>query len=462
MERGVIAAAWERHSLGGERSVANNDEDSVTMAVEACVNCLGARTRGDIDGLFFATTTAPFREKMSAVMIATAVDLGREIRTADFAHSLRAGTGALRAALDAVAGGSMKKVLVAAADARLGYPRSDQEQTFGDAAAAFLVTDDDPAAVFEGGYSLGNEMYDVWRNPEDAFVQTWEGRFILGEGFTRLTVQAVNGVLKKLGLQMKDIARAVLPAPDARTHKALCKKLGLDPESQVTDPMLANVGLCGAAHPLLMLARALEEAQPGDRLLLSAYGDGADAMVFRVTDRIERSKPQRTVAEYLERKLMLTSYAKFLSYKGIVQPVPGEPFRLFPSASVTWRDRDSIIRCYASKCRKCGTVTFPVQRICHQCHAKDEAEEICISGLTGPVFTFSRDSLAGRSDDPLVVHTVAELGDDKVRFYGMMTDCIPSKVEVGVPVGLTFRRIYDGAGMHNYFWKCRPLTMGEG
>ena len=66
------------------------------------------------------------------------------------------------------------------------------------------------------------------------------------------------------------------------------------------------------------------------------------------------------------------------------------------------------------------------------------------------------------SSSPVVVQTVAEFGTEKVRFYGMMTDCVPSEIRVGTPVGLTFRRIYEGAGMHNYFWKCRPLRIGGG
>jgi uncharacterized OB-fold protein len=80
--------------------------------------------------------------------------------------------------------------------------------------------------------------------------------------------------------------------------------------------------------------------------------------------------------------------------------------------------------------------------------------------MEGEVFTFTLDSLAGRSDDPMVVQTIVELGEEKIRFYGVMTDCDPSEVDVGMPVSLTFRRIYDGAGMHNYFWKCRPVRRG--
>lgn len=460
LDRKVIAETWGRRSIGGERSVANNDEDTATMAVEASINCLKGAQREGIDALFFATTSAPYQEKMNSTLIAAAVDLRRDITTADFAHSLRAGTGALKCALDSIKSGSVNKALVVAADCRNGYPRSDQEQAFGDGAAALEVSNENVLATFEGSYSISNEMLDVWRNPEDTFVRTWEGRFILGEGYTKNMSEVITGILKKYNLKPEEISKAIMPAPDARTHTRLVRQLGFDVKSQVQDPMLSNVGHCGAAHPLMMLVAALEEASPGDTLLLASYADGADAMIFKVTEEIRRNGNQVKLKEYFDRKLMLSSYVRFLSYKGLVDTVPGEPFRLFPSATVTYRDQNSIIRCHGSKCLNCGTLSFPIQRICNSCDSKDNFEEVSISGLEGQVFTFTLDNLAGRSDDPVVVQTIAELGEEKVRFYGMMTDCIPSEVKVGMPVGLTFRRIYDGAGMHNYFWKLRPLHTG--
>ncbi len=460
LDRGVIAQIWGRHSIGGERSVANNDEDSITMAVEAARNCLGGEGTEQVDALFFATTTAPYKEKMNSSLIATAVDLKREITTADFAHSLRAGTGALRAAFDSVKSGSLGNIVVVASDCRVGYPRSDQEQAFGDGAGAVVVSSENLLASFEGGYSICNEMMDVWRNPEDTFVRTWEGRFVLGEGYAKHMKEVVSGLLTKYGLAPKEISKAILPGPDLRSHGSLVKELGFDMETQVQDPLLASVGHCGSAHPLLMLVAALEEANPGDMLLLASYADGADAMLFKVTEEIKKGRNQRRVKEYLDEKSLLVSYARFLSYKGLVETVPGEPFRLMPSATASWRDRRGILRCHGSRCSACGKVTFPVQRVCYHCNAKDTFDETPISHLSGEVFTFTLDNLAGRSDDPVVIQTIAELGEEKVRFYGLMTDCDPSEVEVGMPISLTFRRIYEGAGMHNYFWKCRPVRRG--
>ncbi|MFH1241234.1 MAG: zinc ribbon domain-containing protein [Pseudomonadota bacterium] len=462
LDRGVIARIWGRASIGGERSVANNDEDGITMAVEASRNCLGGKDIEQVDGLFFATTSAPYKEKLNASLIATAADLKREITTADFAHSLRAGTGALKAAFESVKSGSMANVMVVASDCRTGYPRSDQEQAFGDGAGAVMVSSGNVSATFEGSYSICNEMMDVWRNPEDTFVRTWESRFILGEGYINHMKEVVSGLFKKYDLESKDISKAIFPAPDLRTHMTLIGELGFDMDTQVQDPLLSNVGYCGAAHSLLMLAASLEEANPGDLLLLANYADGADAMLFKVTGEIEQGRNRRAVKDYIGEKSLLPSYARFLSYKGLVETAPGEPFRLIPSATVSWRDRRTILRCHGSKCRQCGKVTFPIQRVCYHCDSKDDFDEIPISYLEGEVFTFTLDNLAGRSDDPVVVQTVADFGEEKVRFYGMMTDCDPSEVEVGMPVSLTFRRIYDGAGMHNYFWKCRPVRRREG
>jgi uncharacterized OB-fold protein len=265
--------------------------------------------------------------------------------------------------------------------------------------------------------------------------------------------------LAQSGTKPSDIAALVIPSPDARSHLTLAKKLGFNADTQVRDTLLSSVGHCGAAHPLMLLGAALEDSKPGDILLIASYGDGADAMVLKVTDEITKIAPRRGIKHHLESKMALTSYEKFLSFRGILETVPGEPFRLFPSASAYWREQNSILRCYGSRCRECGRSIFPVQRICFHCRSKDNYDEIRYSDQVGTVFTYSIDQLAGRSDDPVIVQTVFET-EDGARFYLIMTDCDPWAVEVGLPVELTFRRIYEGANFHNYFWKCRPLRRG--
>jgi 3-hydroxy-3-methylglutaryl CoA synthase len=452
-----MAKAWGRASIGGERSIANNDEDSATMAVEAVFDCLQGDSRSDLGGLFFASTTAPYREKEISSLIATTVDLPAEILTADFANGLRAGVAALRSGLDAVASGSAKNLLVAAADCRLAYPQSESEQAFGDGAAALAIGSSKVIATLEGHYSISNEMMDVWRKEDDTFVQSWENRWVLGEGYSALMEQALSGLMKKRDLNPKGITRAAFPAPDVRTHRRLAQVLGLDPKSQVVDPLLAQVGDCGAAHPFMLLVSALESAKAGDTILLGAYGNGAEAFLFKVTEEISKLKSRRGVQGWLQSKLSLPTYEKYLSYRGVLKTQPGDPFRLLPSATAYWRDVSTILRFHGSKCRSCGTLAFPIQRVCYNCRTKDSFEEVRLSDKKGKVFTFSLDNLAGRSDDPVIVQSIVESEVDRARVYCLMTDFQPKEVRVGMDVEFTFRRIYEGAGFQNYFWKCRPV-----
>jgi len=456
LERDLIARSWGRGSLGGERSVANNNEDTLTMAVEALLDCLGDVNIKEIKGLYFASTSAPYKEKQISTLAAKVINLNEEIINGDFANSLRAGTSALKASVDAVKSGSVQNMLMVASDCRLGYPRSDDEQLFGDGAAAILVSDSKVIANIIDTVSFTKELVDVWRNPEDTYVRSWEKRWVLAEGYQEIMKKAVTALMNKCELEPKGITKAIFSAPDKTAHRKLGKSLGFD-ENQIQDPLLSTVGNCGAAHPLMVLVSALEDAKAGDKIIMAAHGNGADAFFIEVTEEISRFKKRRGIKQNLESKLLLSSYERYLSYRGLLETVPGEPFKLLPSATAYWRDIDSILSCLGSKCRKCGTVTYPIQRVCYNCQSKDEYDPFNLSNKKGKVFTFTLDNLAGRSDDPVIAQAVIEMDESKCRVYALLTDCDPSKVHIGMPVEMTFRRIYEGANFHNYFWECRPV-----
>jgi 3-hydroxy-3-methylglutaryl CoA synthase len=459
LARDAVAEAWGSGSIRGERSVANNDEDTITMSIEAAVDCSAGLEREEIDGLYFASTTSPYKEKECSTLVAMATDLKPEIITADFANSLTAGTAALRAALDAVVSGSARQILVTASDCRLGYPGSNYEQTFGDAAVALLISNtDEPAVVVESSYSLSNELYDVWRLDKDIYVQSWEDRFIIEHGYIENMERAISGLLQKKTLSIQDISKAVLYAPTLRAQQRLARRLGFDVNMQLQDLLINNLGITGCAHALLMLVAALEEAKAGDKILVASYGSGCDAFLLSVTEQIEKVKDnRRAVKGFLDSKRPLPSYVKYLSYRGLLDPKPGEPVRLFPAATTSWRERNWAIRMHSSKCKNCGTVAFPIERICYKCRSKDNYEEVRLSDCKARVFTFTLDNLAGRSDDPTIPQVGVEFDYQNTRTYLPMTDCDPSQVTVDMPVEMTFRRLYEGAGMYNYFWKCRPV-----
>ena len=225
---GPETAGWNSRV---ERAVANFDEDSVTMAVAAGIDCLTGRDRNDIDGIIFASTTAPYAEKQCAAIVAAALDLRQDIFATDVANVLRAGTSALRSALDAVAAGSAREVLVVVADSRQGSPRGETERASGDGAAAFVVSADGVIAELAGSHSITDNMLDTWRSPGDSFVRTWEDRFATEEGIERIVPEAVNGYCQRTGITPADAARVALYAPDYRRHGRLARQSGFTEES---------------------------------------------------------------------------------------------------------------------------------------------------------------------------------------------------------------------------------------
>jgi len=456
LNRAEIARAWDTAALPGEKAVANYDEDSLTMAAAAAIDCTTDVETKSIDALYFASTTSPYREKQAAATIAVAVDLRREVFTADFSGSLRCGTNAVKVALDAVNGGSAKSALVCAADARLGYPRSDMEMSYGDGAAALMIGDTGVIAAIEGSYTISDEIVDVWRRDTDVFVRSWEDRFVLDIGYTRVVAEAVSAALKAYDLTPKDFAKAVFYAPSPRPLSTVSKKLGFDLETQVQDTLYGVVGNTGTASALMCLVAALEEAKAGDRILLAGYGNGCDVFILKVTSEIDKLKNRRGIKGYLQAKQTLSSYQKYLRWRNIVQVLPpARPDPEKPSAPALWRDTGGGLALHGSRCLKCGAKYYPVQRVCLKCGAKDSFEYYSFARKAGKLFTFCQDNLAVTPNPPVTV--VAVDFPEGGRFVGDMTDCDPGEVRIEMPVEMTFRRIGDAGSLYNYWWKCRPL-----
>ena len=102
LSRQLISEAWDFPSVPGTKTIAMADEDSLTMSVEAGLDCLMGIDPKTVDGIFFASTTQVYTEKDSASLIATVLDMREDILTADFTDSLKAGTTAVTRAVDTI------------------------------------------------------------------------------------------------------------------------------------------------------------------------------------------------------------------------------------------------------------------------------------------------------------------------------------------------------------------------
>jgi 3-hydroxy-3-methylglutaryl CoA synthase len=455
LSRDVIGKIWGG-SGRGEKAVAYFDEDSITMAVSAARDCLTGTDPKGIDGLYFASTTSPYREKQGAATVAAANDLRRDIVTADFGGSLRGGATAMLVAMDGVRGVPHKAILVCAADTRLGAPSGAKERDFGDGAAAFLVGNNGVIAEMEGTYSISDEVIDVWRSEKDIFVSSWEDRFVKEKGYSAVVTEATIEAMKRFGITSKDISKFVCYTPTGGDIAGVARRLGFDTKTQVQDPLYDTVGNTGIALAMMVLVSALEEAKAGDKILFASYGDGCTVMLLKVTEEIEKVRNRRGVKGHLGAKAILSNYERYLRWREILplEP-PARPLLEQPSAVALWRDRKGGLALYGSKCKKCGTPQYPPQRICVKCHAKDEFEYYSFADKKGMVATFSQDTLAVSMDPPTTICAVDFAGGGRIMCD--MTDRDLGEVKVGMPVEMTFRRLRSVGGICDYWWKCKPI-----
>jgi hydroxymethylglutaryl-CoA synthase len=444
----------------GERSVANQNEDSVTMATAAGIYCLDGEDRSKVGGLYFATSTPSYLVRQQASIVSTALDLREDIRVADFASGSKAGTTALMNAIDAVKAGSLKKVMVTAADCRVVKPGNPQEYVYGDGAAAIMVGQEDVVAELEGTYSLSVDFVDRWRAVYEEFDHAWEDRWIRDEGYEKIIPRAIEGMLKQQGLTAGDMAKVIICYPMARQHANMAKRLGFTP-AQVQDQLLDKVGDTCAAHPLLMLVGALEEAKPGDRILVSSFGQGVDVLLFKVTDKIGRMKDKWGLKKALARRKELESWERFASMRGAVKFYLGarEGEYGFTSYSLAWRDRKQVSQLYGHKCKKCGTPQFPPRRICvnPNCKAIDQMEDYRFSDKTGKIFSFVVDYNVYVPVPP-VVHAYINF-DGGGRIQLQVVDVDPFTIQIGQPMEMTYRRkqVDVPRGVSIYYWCATPV-----
>lgn len=444
----------------GEKAVANFDEDSITLAVAASSQAMEPLERSDIDGLYFSSTSLPYKERLNAAIVSEALGLTDGIRTADFTGGLKAGTTAVLSGLEAVLAGSLNQAVVCASDCRLGKPATAEEMIFGDAAAAVVLGSEKVIAEYKGFYSLTHDFADHYRGEFAKFDRKWEDRWIRDMGLTPMILEAVEGLMNKYSLTISDFSRVIYDCPDFGSRKQINKKLGITTEAEQQNFQM-EVGHSGAAQSLVMLTSALDASKPGDKLLVVSFGSGCDALYFEITGEIEKQPRPGAMELQLNKKAELDHYEKYLVWRDILPVNTGlrSEEDLWTRPSVLWRHRKEFMGLWGTRCKACGTPQFPVQRVCvnPDCGAIDQMEDYRFADKTGEIVSYTGDMLAASQNPPTAYGAIEFEGGGKNYFE--FTDCDLSDLSVGTKVRMSFRRKYKDKkrDVSGYFWKATPV-----
>ena len=454
LDRSAVAAVMGRGGGRGTRSVASYDEDTTTMGVEAAR--LALRASGvEPRALWFATADPAYLEKTNATAIHAALRLDSSTGALDFGGAVRSGIGALRTALES--GGP---TLVVAADIRGGLPTGADEANGGDGAAAFLVGgegDGPVVAELLGTASATEEFVDRWRQPGSASTGQWEERF----GETRygpLAAQAWKEALGTAGLGADDVDVAVVAGAHGRAVKRVSGQLGV---ARVADDLAGAVGNTGTAHPGLVLANEMEQAEPGQIIAVVMLADGVEVLILRTTEALAAYAPALRVGDQVANGAEV-SYATFLQWREMIQvQPPNRPEPTRPSSSAAARAQDWKYGFVGSRGTESGTLHLPPARV--SIRPEDELDEMSpapMADVGATVVTFTIDRLV-YSVSPPVGFAVVDF-DGGGRLPVELTDVDPDSVRIGQRVEMTFRRLYEAEGIINYFWKARPARSSSG
>jgi 3-hydroxy-3-methylglutaryl CoA synthase len=430
LDRTTIRAIAGTGGGSGRRTVASFDEDASTMAFEAGRSALAAAGDGGPrpDLLVVATTNPPYLDKTNATVVHAALRLPDDCGAWDAGASVRSAVGALRLGLE-----RSGTTLVTAGDVRGGLPGSGDETAGGDAGAAVLVTGDPTTpvvATYLGGSTATEEFIDRWRTPGAPASKVWEERF--GEfQYVDAGLRAWKA-LDLAGLGIEQVDHLVVAGLHGRACGALAKKLA--DVAPAIDNLASTVGNPGAAQPGLLLTAALEAAEPDQVIALVVLADGADVLLFRTTEHVARHRSARTVAVQVG-VAGDVAYGRYLAWRGLLQPEPPrrpEPARV--SAPAAHRNADW----------KLGL-------------SSDGTGDL--AGARGTVATFTVDRLV-YSLNPPVVFAVVDFPALGARLPMELTDVDEDGVTIGMEVEMVFRRLGTADGIHNYFWKARPVRDG--
>ncbi|NPA22322.1 MAG: hydroxymethylglutaryl-CoA synthase [Candidatus Micrarchaeota archaeon] len=314
----VIAKVWGEdpvrisEGLGiKEKAVADYDEDSVTMAIEAGKNAFSNSSVGpkEIGAVFFGSESHPYAVKSSASIVAEALDITPELVAADMEFACRAGTAGMVAVYGMVKGGIIEAGVAIGSDTAQGRPADALEYSAASGGGFYIIGKKDPIAVIKATYSVTTDTPDFWRR-EGIHYPSHGGRFTGEPAYFKHVLMAAKGILEKTGYDIKDFDHVILHQPNAKFPKAAAKKLGVTPEQLQYGLLVPIIGNTYSGATLVGLANVLDHAKEGDLILQVSFGSGAgsDAFIYEVKDP---RPPKRPLSWYLERKEYL-DYATYL------------------------------------------------------------------------------------------------------------------------------------------------------
>ena len=325
LEQKEAAIPWGSWSPG-EKAVCGADEDVVTMAAEAADNAIqhASMDPTKIDAIYLGTASSPYIEQYIAPILGESLGLAPEATMIDYSGSLNAVAMALLGCLDAIAAKRIKTGIVIGAENRATAPGADGDASFGAGAMAMVIGTAGTIADIEGVHTYSTLFLDRWHATKDSWVSNWNDyRFDREYGYQKHIVEACNGLFRKVSKKAADYDCVVFAQPDDRLPNLPAKSLGIS-RDKLAPAIASTLGDLGSCSAFLSLAGVLDNAKPGQTVLVASYGSGgSNAFSLAVHERIQ-GKKKRLVP--MERYVTRKQYMTYTSYLRVREHVTRAPY----------------------------------------------------------------------------------------------------------------------------------------
>ncbi|MFO8109228.1 MAG: hydroxymethylglutaryl-CoA synthase [Thermoplasmata archaeon] len=300
------------------KSVPSPDEDVVSISVQAAKWALKrAGLEGEkIGAIYVGSESHPYAVKPTATIVAAALGATPYLTAADYEFACKAGTAAFQTCMGMVASGMIENGMAIGADTSQGAPGDALEYSASAGGAAFIIGRDDLLAEINYTTSFTTDTPDFWRREGEKYP-SHGGRFTGKPAYYKHISGCTERLFQETGTEPKDFDHAVFHQPNGKFPISVAKKLGFGMEQIEPGLLVPKIGNTYSGAVPLGLAATLDVAEPGDRIMVTAYGSGAgsDSFDITVTDGIEKIRDGQvpTVEEVIGDEVFISysMYAKF-------------------------------------------------------------------------------------------------------------------------------------------------------
>jgi len=300
------------------KSVPSPDEDVVTISTQAAK---WAMKRADIEGedleaIYVGSESHPYAVKPTATIVAASLAASPHMTAADYEFACKAGTAAFQTCMGLVSSGMIENGMAIGADTSQGAPGDALEYTAAAGGAAYVIGSKNLLAEIEETVSYTTDTPDFWRREGEKYPQHG-GRFTGKPAYFRHVMNCTEKMLRTTGNKPEDYDYAVFHQPNGKFPVKAAKKLGFSKEQLEPGLLVTNIGNTYSGAVPLGLAATLDQAETGDKILVTSYGSGAgsDSFDITVTENIEKVKESNvpTVEEVISKEefISYSVYAKF-------------------------------------------------------------------------------------------------------------------------------------------------------